>query len=69
MGDGDIKKVTIKDVSHDYGSGSVDGKEISLFGEDDFEEKAEISPQESLFSRDFKVGQVLLWNYEQILLA
>ena len=58
VGDGDIKRVTIKDVGRDYGSGSVAGKELSLFGEDDSEEKAELSPKESLFSRDFKVGHV-----------
>ena len=52
--------MTIKDITRDYGLGMVDGKEISLFGEDDFEEKAEISPKESLFSKDFKVGLVLL---------
>ena len=65
VGDGDIKRVTIKDVGRDYGSGSVAGKELSLFGEDDSEEKAELSPKESLFSRDFMVGQVLLLKNEQ----
>ena len=55
--DGDVHKVTIKDVRHDYddGLGVVDGKEVSLFGEDDQEEKAEIKPKKSMFSKNFKV--------------
>ena len=54
--EGDVHKVTIKDVQHDYadGLGLVDGKEVSLFGEDDNEEKAEIKPKKSMFSKNFQ---------------
>ena len=55
--DGDVHKVTIKDVQHDYadGLGMVEGKEVSLFVDDDNEEKAEIKPKKSMFSKDFQV--------------
>ena len=55
--EGDVHKVTIKDVQHDYadGLGLVESKEVSLFGDDDNEEKAEIKPKKSMFSKNFQV--------------
>ena len=56
-GDGDVQKVTIMDVSRDYndGLGTVEGKEVSLFVDDENEEKAEIKPKKSMFSKNFQV--------------